>query len=38
MTMASRIDSREIAALPTLLSSSTMAMVTAARPMLATLP
>ncbi len=38
ITMASRMDSREIAALPTLLSSRTIAMVTAARPMFATLP
>ena len=38
MTMASRIDRREIAALPSLLSTSTMAKVRAARPMLAMLP
>lgn len=37
-TMASRIDSREMLALPSLLSSSTMAKVSAARPILATLP
>ncbi|MNN04174.1 hypothetical protein D3C81_1168920 [compost metagenome] len=38
MTMASRIDRREMVALPSLLSSSTMAKVSPARPMLATLP
>ena len=38
MIMASRMDSREMVALPTLLSSSTMPMVAAARPMLAMLP
>ncbi|MNP20798.1 hypothetical protein D3C76_1133880 [compost metagenome] len=37
-TMASRIDRREMVALPSLLSSSTMAKVSPARPMLATLP
>ncbi len=37
-TMARRMESREMVALPTLLSSSTMAMVAAASPMLATEP
>ena len=37
-TIARRMDSREMAALPTLLSSRTIAMVAAARPMLAMLP
>src|SRR5690606_42029407 len=37
-TIASRIDSREMVALPSLLSSSTMSRVAAARPMLAMLP
>jgi hypothetical protein len=37
-TMASRIESLEMAALPTLLSRRTIAMVAAARPMLAMLP
>ena len=37
-TMASRMDRREMVALPTLLSRSTRARVMAARPMLATLP
>ena len=37
-TMASRMDRREMVALPTLLSSSTRARVTAASPMLAMLP
>ena len=36
--MASRMESREMAALPTLLSNRTIAMVAAARPMLAMLP
>ncbi len=38
MTIARRIDRREIEALPSLLSSSTMTRVIAARPMLAMLP
>ncbi|MNF62051.1 hypothetical protein D3C84_437220 [compost metagenome] len=38
MIMASRIDRREMVALPTLLSSSTMTKVSAARPILAMLP
>ncbi|MNZ75040.1 hypothetical protein D3C78_935100 [compost metagenome] len=38
MTMASRIDRREMVALPSLLSTSTMTNVSAARPMLAMLP
>ncbi len=38
ITMASRIDRREIDALPSLLSSRTITRVSAARPMLAMLP
>ncbi|MCY1459415.1 hypothetical protein D9M71_768870 [compost metagenome] len=38
MTMASRIERREMVALPILLNSSTSTSVTAARPMFATLP
>ena len=38
ITIASRIDRREILALPSLLSSSTSTRVIAARPMLAMLP
>lgn len=38
ITMASRIDRREMVALPTLLSSRTTARVSPARPMLAMLP
>ncbi|MCY1266442.1 hypothetical protein D9M71_673700 [compost metagenome] len=38
ITMARRIDRREMAALPSLLSSSTITRVTAARPMFAVLP
>lgn len=38
MTMASRIDRRDILELPTLLRSRTVSKVTAARPMLLTLP